>query len=416
MGRKGNGVELRAASIRVGFMLNGEWVRETLKLPPTPANEKYAARLVGQVNDAIKFQRFTYAEFFPDSPRAKAEGPGTFGAAADDYLLSIGQKTEATRNQYRLAIEEWKALLGAETKLKALTHAKLKAVVGGHPWKSAKRMNNALIPLRGVFDMLYPGPQAMHNPMNGIENAQVVKTLPDPLTRAERDMVLADLQKRYDPRIHAYFQFAFFTGMRPEEMIALRWSDIDWNAGIARIQRVRTFKGGERDGSKTHTVRDVDLVPQALDALRLMKPYTFMLRVERDDQDDAADVFQNPVTGRPFHDERSQRDHYWKPALKRLGIRTRRAYSTRHTYATVALMGGVPPAYIAAQLGHSVQMLLSKYARWIPGADNGSARDRLAAAMSGDSSPVFPRDGDQGHSSEEKNGRRDWTRTKPRGG
>ena len=38
---------------------------------------------------------------------------------------------------------------------------------------------------------------------------------------------------------------------------------------------------------------------------------------------------------------RGQRDTYWKPSLRRCGIRQRRAYCTRHTYATVALMGGV---------------------------------------------------------------------------
>ncbi len=39
------------------------------------------------------------------------------------------------------------------------------------------------------------------------------------------------------------------------------------------------------------------------------------------------------------------------------------------------------PAYIANQLGHSVKMLLEKYARWIPENDDGSARAKLAAAM-----------------------------------
>ena len=52
-GRTGRGVELREKSIRVGFMLNGAWTRETLKIPPTPANERYAAKLVAQINRAI---------------------------------------------------------------------------------------------------------------------------------------------------------------------------------------------------------------------------------------------------------------------------------------------------------------------------------------------------------------------------
>lgn len=69
------------------------------------------------------------------------------------------------------------------------------------------------------------------------------------------------------------------------------------------------------------------------------------------------------------------------PCLKRLGIRWRRQYNTRHTYATVALMAGVPPAYIAAQLGYSVKMLLDRYARWLPHNDPGTARALLVAAM-----------------------------------
>jgi len=35
------------------------------------------------------------------------------------------------------------------------------------------------------------------------------------------------------------------------------------------------------------------------------------------------------------------------------GIRYRPAYNTRHTYATVCLMNGLNPVYVASQLGHS---------------------------------------------------------------
>lgn len=35
------------------------------------------------------------------------------------------------------------------------------------------------------------------------------------------------------------------------------------------------------------------------------------------------------------------------------------------THATMCLMSGMNPAFIASQLGHSVQMLLSTYAHWI---------------------------------------------------
>lgn len=58
--------------------------------------------------------------------------------------------------------------------------------------------------------------------------------------------------------------------------------------------------------------------------------------------------------------ETSQK-RYWEAALRQLGIRRRRRYDTHHTYATMCLMAGMNPAFIAAQFGHSVQVPLSTY-------------------------------------------------------
>jgi len=53
------------------------------------------------------------------------------------------------------------------------------------------------------------------------------------------------------------------------------------------------------------------------------------------------------------------------PVPNELGIRRRPPYNCRHTYATIRSMSGLNPAFIAQQLGHGVQMLLSTHARWI---------------------------------------------------
>ena len=97
------------------------------------------------------------------------------------------------------------------------------------------------------------------------------------------------------------------------------------------------------------------------------------------------------------------------------------------TYCTVALMGGVNPAYIATQAGHSPKMLLEVYARWIPGADGGEGKRRLAAAMGQNSSQILPiwpseRVPEPNEKTRKPSadaglralnvGRRDWTRTK----
>ena len=69
-------------------------------------------------------------------------------------------------------------------------------------------------------------------------------------------------------------------------------------------------------------------------------------------------------------------------SLKRLGMRYREPYQTRHTYASLQLMEGVNAVYIARQMGHAKeQMLFKVYGRWIDGADKSRERDRASAAF-----------------------------------
>jgi integrase len=73
--------------------------------------------------------------------------------------------------------------------------------------------------------------------------------------------------------------------------------------------------------------------------------------------------------------------------LKRLGIRYRRPYNMRHSYATAMLMAGMTPAFCAKQLGHSVEVFLTTYSRWIDGSQNDLEMGRLESALS---SPKLP--------------------------
>ena len=50
-------------------------------------------------------------------------------------------------------------------------------------------------------------------------------------------------------------------------------------------------------------------------------------------------------------------------------------------------MAGVKPAYLAAQLGHSIKILLDKHARWIPANDHGTERLAMVVAMGATTRP-----------------------------
>ena len=94
-------------------------------------------------------------------------------------------------------------------------------------------------------------------------------------------------------------------------------------------------------------------------------------------------VFHNPNTGRRWSSEKFQRDLYWKPVLKALGIRYRVPYQCRHTYATLALMAGANPMWVSRQLGRvNMNMLLTTYSKWVDMADRGRENAKLECTIS----------------------------------
>ena len=380
MARTGSGVELRENSIRIGFSWGGARCRETLEIPPTPANRKYAERLVDSIRQRIKLGNFDYAEFFPESSRVAAQVEAeraadlSFGQACDTWLQAKGRLADKTLNQYRNALGVWKGLLGAQTPVRLLTHGKVAAVVGGRAWASPKLLNNYLICLRGALKMAGRELQLTDNPMEGIENSRHQAKAPDPFSLEEMVDILSDMRQHHDERVWCYFAFAFAAGMRPEETIALRWSDVDWRTSTIRVERAKT--SGKVKDLKTYHSRDVELTDLAIEALKKMKPWTYVATQAE------GEIFQNPVMNRPWHDERSQRDHYWKPTLRRIGMRWRKPYNTRHTFATLSLQAGTNPTYVSRQMGHkSAQMLFNVYAKWIDGADRGRERSKFNSLL-----------------------------------
>ena len=93
-------------------------------------------------------------------------------------------------------------------------------------------------------------------------------------------------------------------------------------------------------------------------------------------------VFQDPRYDEDWKSEEAFQRVFWVRMLKRLGIRYRRPYKMRHSFATAMLMAGVTPAFCARQLGHSVEMFLNTYSKWIDGGQNDLGMARLESSLS----------------------------------
>jgi integrase len=372
MGRRATGtVEPLRTSIRLKFTVLGKRCIETLELDPTPANIKAAQRLMDRIQGALRAGNYRRADFFAGSgPRATV----AFADYAQEWLKTFSG-AKSTKRSYKTAFSAtWTPALG-EMQLGDILYSDIKkAIAAKAAAASGKTVNNHLIPLRALFDMALKDGLITKDPTEGIENLAHQSPEPDPFEQDEMDLVLRHMAAKFPEPVWNYYEFAFNTGLRPSEEIALCWPDIDWRRKRARIQRA--IVDWEAKGTKTNRIRDIDLPDAAIAALTRQKKHTFM-------KDPEGPIFCNPNTGNPWPDEQVQRRRYWNPALRSLGLRHRDAYQTRHTFATILLMGGVNVAYIAKQMGHAnVTTTLTKYARWIDGADKGAEAAKLNAILS----------------------------------
>ncbi|OGO66190.1 MAG: hypothetical protein A2030_02045 [Chloroflexi bacterium RBG_19FT_COMBO_50_10] len=51
-----------------------------------------------------------------------------------------------------------------------------------------------------------------------------------------------------------------------------------------------------------------------------------------------------------------------------------RLHDCRHTAASIMLSHGIPPIIVAGMLGHSLAILMTRYAHYIPGTQDEAAR------------------------------------------
>lgn len=382
MGRNRGGVEAREKSIRIHFTYQGVPRKETLKtggkpMEPTPANLKYAHRLAAEIRDKLRHGTFAYADYFPASLNATSGQGETVADRLDLWLGVQTDKESSTLKGYRVAVNFWKAQLG-ERPIKALVHSDILTALATEPDWTGKTRNNKTSVLRSALALAIRDGVIKSSPIEGLESASHQRRVPDPFTIAEAEAIIAALDQHYDPQVARYFGIKFYTGLRTSESLALRWDWIDWRDKLMAVGQ-SVVLGEYKDRTKTNAVRYVKLNSRALELLKAQKASTFL--------QPGGWIFPDPRTGERWTDDEPPRELYWRPCLKRLGMRYRSPYETRHTYATMLLMAGQKPGFAAGQMGHTVEMFLRTYARWIDGGQDEVEMGKLESLIS----PDFPR-------------------------
>jgi len=382
------GVEARGSKIRINFHFKQQRCRETLALSPTPANLKQAARLRAEIQQKIAIDTFDYGQYFPKSKRLRKLGIApaslapTFGQLTEQWLRIKRDECQlSTVDSYEDALRKHLLpSLGARP-INTLIYSELAALIAGLACQHAKTRNNILTPLRGVFELAVRDGLISDSPARHLRNRRLQKDPPDPFERAEMERILEGFTQQGNLAMRNYFEFAFTSGMRTSELIALRWRDVDFDRRVVHVRQARVRN--QTKATKTYRSREIELNERALAVLTRQLALSFSGAME-------GCVFLEGNTAEGFRDDRVQRERYWYPLLDRLGIRRRPAYNTRHTFATLALLAGADPMWVSRQLGHAnMRLLLETYSRWMDRSDAGRNRAKLDALFN--EAPVVPR-------------------------
>jgi integrase len=152
-----------------------------------------------------------------------------------------------------------------------------------------------------------------------------------------------------------FVRLGFDSGMRPQELFALHWSEVDLAAGSVRVKWALDPVTRELKEPKTPKSRRTVLIGQrTVEALRSLK-----------ESATGTLVFPNARGGLLNISNVSYKK--WKPLLKKAKVPSLGLYSLRHTSATLLLAENVNIKVVSERLGHeSITITLHFYAHAMP--------------------------------------------------
>jgi len=346
------------------FYFRGIRLREGTKLKDTDENYKECCKLLTIIEGEILTGKFCYADHFPNGNKLSVFGPsaGTGTSvnkvdALDDYFrewmsdkiirLSTRKMWEST---YRCHIGSYlgnRLIDTIKTKdcRRVVSDAHLKKLCAGSVNKIIKLMKTVLKTAKddGLIS---------EDPSLVINYLTEFKTNVKPFTFEEIILILETAKRMY-PHIYPFLATFVYTGMRPNELYALKWYNVDLKGGKIFVEEGRSL--GEDTPPKTSSSqRDVYMIPMLSEILTEHKK-TMTSPTDY--------VFKNTVS-KPLCEQVVRR--LWIKILDKAGIEKRRMYILRHTFATQALALGENPSWVSAMLGHTdAQITFRKYNRYV---------------------------------------------------
>ena len=165
---------------------------------------------------------------------------------------------------------------------------------------------------------------------------------------------------------------AIHTGLRQGELLGLKWTDVDLDAGTLSVQRSLEADGTFNPPKRNKSRRTMKLTLRAVEALRFHRKRQNEERLKAAKWEDHGLIFPNRV-GKPM-DHNNLYHRNFKSLPKRAGLWSEDKdkcftfHSLRHTCATLLVSKNVHPKIIQEMLGHAtITQTMDTYSHVLPG-------------------------------------------------
>lgn len=178
------------------------------------------------------------------------------------------------------------------------------------------------------------------------------------------------LSAAQDDRLQALYVTALTTGMREGELLALRWRDVDLEAGHVQVRNTLQKLPGQppviAPVKTDYSRRKITLATTTVEVLRSHRARQLEERLAMGPAWEDWELVFCTTVGTPLNGK-NLLQRGLRPILKRADLPPLRVHDLRHTCATLLLLQGVHPKIVSEMLGHSsVAITLQVYSHVLP--------------------------------------------------
>ncbi len=205
------------------------------------------------------------------------------------------------------------------------------------------------------------------NPTVGITLPKIKKTEMNIWTSEQVNHFISEGKNVYRPtRFYIACVIALLTGMRQGEIMALRWSDIDFENRIIYIRQTLTQTGEIKVGAKNNaSIRNIHFPIKLIEELEQHREAIMKERKYYGRDYENNDLVICARKGNPLIPRNGRLEFY--NLIEKLDLPKIRFHDLRHTHATMLIQQNVNVKLISERLGHSdIQTTLNTYSHVLP--------------------------------------------------